>query len=64
MTDAEKVVFQKRFETCPHCDYKDGFHIILVEDPDAGPAEIKFQLKCPSCSHIYDLNLYCSIKEE
>jgi len=63
MTDAEKVVFQKRFETCPQCGYKDGFHIILVADSDAGPAEIKFQLKCPSCSHIYDLNLYCSMKK-
>ena len=46
-----------------HDAYKDGFHIILIEDPDAGPNEMKFQLKCPSCSHIYDLNLYCSIKK-
>lgn len=63
MTDAEKAVLKERFEICPHCAYKDGFHIILIEDSDAGPAEMKFQLKCPNCSQIYDLNLYCSIKK-
>jgi hypothetical protein len=63
MTDAQKVVLQNRFEICPQCNYKDGFHIILIEDPDAGRAEMKFQLKCPNCSTIYDLNLYCSIKK-
>ena len=63
MPKVKEVNFEERFEVCPACGYKDGFHIILIKEPTAGPSEIKFQLKCPSCAQIYDLNLYCSIKQ-
>ena len=62
MSKEKKVSFEERFDACPACGYKDGFHIILVKEPTAPSSEMKFQLKCPSCAQIYDLNLYCSIK--
>jgi hypothetical protein len=62
VAEVKKVGFKERFETCPDCGYENGFHMILIEDPHARSSEIKFQLKCPSCAQIYDLNLYCSVK--
>ena len=63
MADAKKVDFQERFETCPHCGYENGFHMILIKSSEAPLSEMKFQLKCPNCSQIYDLNLYCTTKQ-
>lgn len=63
MAKVQQASFEERFEVCPACGYKDGFHIILIKEPTTPPSEMKFQLKCPSCSQIYDLNLYCSIKQ-
>ena len=63
MSQVKKATFEERFETCPACGYKDGFHIILFKESTASSSEMKFQLKCPSCAQIYDLNLYCSTKQ-
>jgi hypothetical protein len=63
MAKVQKTSFEERFEVCPACGYKDGFHIILIKEPTTPSLEMKFQLKCPSCAQIYDLNLYCSIKQ-
>ncbi len=63
MTESKKVDFKERFETCPDCGYENGFHMILIKDPHARLSEMKFQLKCPSCAQIYDLNLYCTLKQ-
>lgn len=63
MDTSEEVTFQDRFENCPACGYKGGFHIILIKDDHAAASEMKLELKCPSCSHIYDLSLYCRCKK-
>jgi transcription elongation factor Elf1 len=57
MAETKKVDLKDRFETCPDCGYENGFHMILIKDPHA------FQLECPSCAQIYDLNLYCTLKQ-
>lgn len=64
MSKVKKVNFEERFEVCPECGYKDGFHIILIKESTAHSSEMKFQLKCPNCAQIYDLNLYCNIKQQ
>jgi predicted RNA-binding Zn-ribbon protein involved in translation (DUF1610 family) len=63
MATIKKVEIQERFEVCPECGYENGFHILLIKDSKAHPSEMKFQLKCPSCAQIYDLNPYCTIKQ-
>ena len=62
MSTVEKREIKERFEICPACGYENGFHMILVNDSPAQPSEMKFQLKCPSCAQVYDLNLYCTVK--
>ena len=63
MSTVKQVGFEERFETCPECGYENGFHMILIKDPHAHSSEMKFQLKCPSCSQIYDQNLFCITKQ-
>jgi len=59
----EKVKLETSFEVCPNCGYKGGFHILLYRDsPDS--SEAKMKLKCPNCGYVYDLELYCAVKDE
>jgi len=64
MTTVKKVEIKERFEVCPECGYENGFHMILLNDYQARRSAMKFQLKCPSCAQIYDLNLYCTVKQQ
>ena len=45
------------FSVCAACDYDGGFHIILKRVATTREGSVRMLLKCPSCAHVYDLDL-------
>jgi len=52
---SQKTTLGDSFETCPNCDYDDGFHVLLERRDDVGGTDMRIHLKCPSCATTYDL---------
>jgi hypothetical protein len=54
MPKLKKVKLGKRFENCPSCGYRGGFHVFF--EPLDLPM-VRMNLKCPGCRARYDLGL-------
>lgn len=62
MSEVRKIEMGERFEVCPACGYKDGFHNIFVRSVENG--HMKWLLACPDCSARFDLGLTYSLPSE
>lgn len=51
--DVIEIDMQERFEECPVCNYKDGFHSIF----ERGDRKIRWLLICPACHRTFDLGI-------
>jgi predicted RNA-binding Zn-ribbon protein involved in translation (DUF1610 family) len=49
--EIKKIEFKDKFDVCPECGYKDGFHSIFKKEGDT----THWRFICPSCHSIFDI---------
>jgi len=49
--EIKKIEFKDKFDVCPDCGYKDGFHSIFKKEGDT----THWLFICPSCHSIFDI---------